>query len=136
MREILFRSAFYDNNGKFSHFGYWGNIDHKDEFNDSCFKSPSSCSGLTRKCEEQFTGLTDKNGKRIFEGDYIKCHGGLRLEKYPDSGIIVYNVTSFAMRAKTEDGSPWHFSINFSDGTEIEVIGNIHDNPELLNQQS
>lgn len=82
----------------------------------------------------QFTGLTDKNGNKIFEGDYIKLSGGLRLDFYPDNGVIVFNRTCFVMKAKTENGEPWHFSINFSDGTEIEIVGNIYDNPELLKQ--
>lgn len=133
-REILFKGKRVDN-------GEWveGNlleginsgtwlIQHWDEERGYCMDEviPDTIS--------QFTGLTDKNGVKIFEGDYIVCYGGLRLEKYPDRGVVVYNVTSFCMQAKTCNGDPWKFSINFSDGTEIEVIGNIHDNHELLKQ--
>ena len=71
-------------------------------------------------------------GKNIFEGDFIKCIGGLRLDFYPDCGIVLYNVTSFVMRAKTQNNLPWHFSINFTDGTKIQILGNIFDNPELI----
>ena len=80
----------------------------------------------------QFTGLHDNNGKEIYEGDYIKLHGGLRLEYYPDNGAVIYNISSFVMKAKNDSDVFQHFSLNYSDGTEIEVIGNIYENPELL----
>lgn len=95
-------------------------------FNDENLDSPDNFE-VNPKTIGQFIGLIDINGNEIFEGDIIKLTGGLRLEFYPDNGTVVYNTTSFCMKAKTESGDPWHFAINFSDGTEIEVIGNIHD---------
>ena len=72
----------------------------------------------------QFTGLRDKNGKEIYEGDRIRytflevINGGVR-EPEPKF-ITVESVLRFdVMRA-------------ISDADEIEVIGNIYENPELL----
>lgn len=69
----------------------------------------------------QFTGLTDRNGVKIFEGDIVR---------YGQIGEVEYN-----------SGSA-QFTLNFTNGTYdgfdkipfccCEVIGNIHDNPELL----
>ena len=136
-REILFRGKRIDNNE-----WVYGNLLQSEKNT----HGETICHIVTRfafdnNCRQyevdpetvgQYIGLKDKSGKRIFEGDFIKCSGGLRLEFYPDSGVVVYNVDSFSMRAKTESGDPWHFSINFSDGTEIEILGHIHENSELL----
>lgn len=82
---------------------------------------------------QQSTGLKDKQGKEIYEGDYIKCTGGLWLNDYPKEGQIIFNkhCASFVMRGKNLCGVFMNMSLGFSDGTEIEVIGNIHENPEL-----
>ena len=72
----------------------------------------------------QFTGLTDKNGVNIFEGDIINCidhNGTLRRE------IVFNKLDYFAFGWSTQSVST-HIGI----GWEMEVIGNIHDNPELI----
>ena len=67
----------------------------------------------------QFTGLTDKNGTRIFEGDIIEYEG----ERYSINYLTRYARFS-AVKPKTV------FCVfAYQCG---EVIGNIHDNPELL----
>ena len=87
----------------------------------------------------QFTGLTDKNGKKVFEGDILK---------FPDTNA------EYEWIGKVEFGNPnseynWGFQLVYVSGTEpntdillwfdmeetgafSEVVGNIHDNPELL----
>ena len=72
----------------------------------------------------QYTGLTDKNGVRIFEGDIVT--GWFNHEKIV--GYIFYggNAQFFIQR----DGI-YGIGLDNSD-CWLEVIGNIHDNPELL----
>ena len=74
---------------------------------------------------EQFTGLHDKNGKEIYEGDITKDSTGLCL--------VVWN-PFFACFSLRRDG--WMFDHFFGEAVDpfnCEILGNIHENPELLN---
>lgn len=65
------------------------------------------------------TGLRDKNGKLIFEGDIIKHNGECHVIKY---------LEKYMRFSPTKPGTV--FAV--FDYTQSEIIGNIHDNPELL----
>ena len=69
----------------------------------------------------QYTGLTDKYGKKIFEGDIVKIKGKTRY--------IFYGCSSFR---HTNYGEYAAELTNVNTDRDCEVIGNIHDNPELL----
>lgn len=71
---------------------------------------------------EQCTGLKDKNGKLIFEGDIVSC-----LMNRPRKGVVEYHRNAFSLN---ENGS-YSEDIVFSEKC-CQVIGNIHENPELL----
>ena len=88
----------------------------------------------------QFTGLTDKNGTKIFEGDIIV------MDEYPfyDNSVLSYvgevvwfeNTFSFGLILncvnKNIVGISNGVSENIEDDMVFEVIGNIHDNKDLI----
>lgn len=65
----------------------------------------------------QFAGMLDKNNKRIFEGDIIK-HGIFE----PEIGIVMFANQSFC-------------PLSFNHPCVVTVLGNIHDNPELVEEK-
>lgn len=82
----------------------------------------------------QFTGLTDKNGKKIFEGDIVKIIAP--ISDFDDNGgkIIVgemiFDDACFWLKGY---GGVAPYAPYWNE-CELEVIGNIHDNPELLGE--
>lgn len=81
----------------------------------------------------QYTGLKDKNGKRIFEGDIAKFR---RFENnYIGKIVFNYKTAGFEFWWNVIVGAYGEkatHTANLSVCDEIEVIGNIHDNPELF----
>jgi uncharacterized phage protein (TIGR01671 family) len=87
----------------------------------------------------QFTGLTDKNGKRIFEGDIVRVKGfeGYEIwEDYDEIGEAVFVDGAFLIEVPKEYNGMKHYSKIHSyymttvDWVTREVVGNHFDNPE------
>lgn len=84
---------------------------------------------------EQFTGLHDKNGKEIYEGDIIDISG--YPEDSPSPVYIVFEDGAFKIKYQNWDSSLSKPLINISLIKLLGyiIIGNIHENPELLESE-
>lgn len=120
MREIKFR--FWDANTKVMDYDRryipWADEEiNVDTFFDTS-EEPTESTWL------QFTGIKDKNGVEIYEGDFIEIK-----MKYGTEIFEVYykpERARFSLRDYSGDG--W----GFDDSNDMRVIGNIYENPELL----
>lgn len=96
----------------------------------------------------QFTGLCDKNGNKIFEGDILKAtyteqrqyQGVSYQDEHSCVEEVIYNEKSacFMLKIMCEDVPlyrPLHNFGSLANIKELEVIGNIYDNPELLEEK-
>ena len=161
MREILFRGKRVDNGewieGYYAAEPYtkstynYGYIleNEKDLYAKKAYLVDSRTVG-------QFTGLTDKNGKKIFEGDIVRLFDisvgeivqecgafGIGCRKQIDYDYLASEIAPVTGNNNTpmfcyNDNfvSLWELWWNYNEESDeisvIEVIGNIHDNPELL----
>lgn len=129
MREILFRGK-----SKSINKGEWiyGSFVEDTDLNACCIRDKSLVYELVdRKTVGQFTGLTDKKGKKIFEGDIVKATTG--IEGYKST----YHSTIQEVKYNAEMcGIAVFLPFDNSDMVEIEVIGNLYDNPTLLRSEN
>ena len=91
----------------------------------------------------QCTGLKDKNGKLIFEGDVVKADGYIFIVRFGKCGGVAndenYGYMGYYLDgfdSMTKDALRFGLRNDICYFTDIEVIGNIHDNPELLEVQN
>lgn len=147
MREIKFRAKRVDN-------GEWVYGDFKQYVNNSIcpdFYTIDTKSANHTVLEEtlgQFTGLCDKNSKEIYEGDIVKTKYIEKREfqtiKYDSEmefiELVVFKDQAFQLEIDIEGIKLYRYLSFGKDARvygdiklrEIEVIGNIHNNPELL----
>ena len=73
---------------------------------------------------EQYTGLKDKNGKEIYEGDLVSVRNKNRKNEY-DIGVVEFGKAAFRCP----------FLLGKYHSGQVEVIGNIHENADLLGEK-
>ena len=136
MREILFKAKRIDNSE-------WAEGSYAYAFNED-----ENCHvvGIMKECHYiverggnlllidknticQYTGLTDKDGSKIWENDIVKCQDVL--------GKINWNEThaSFVILADENGNMRYYYIDECLAKDDIEVIGNIFDNPELIKEE-
>lgn len=156
MREILFR-------GKRCHTGEWieGYVYRVIEKQKTPFLMVKDMHAITYEVDAetigQYTGLEDKNGQRIFEGDIVKCshtihnpeedqHVPRRAYDFHEEKSLLFGFSTYVYLRNYEvrnvkgiwvlrNGCDGHnLTESYIHWHNIEVIGNIHDNPELLKE--
>ena len=163
MREILFRGKRADN-GEWEYGDLWCNPYGKRVV---CIVSPINDQGTTGGNEvipetvSQFTGLTDRNGRKIFEGDIILYHHKVNklvpcedatqkeiqhygLDYVTGLGLAYRPTKTIRYKGYVTIDNLWGVNLNLTNNckwwlcekngqlTSVEIIGNIYDNPELL----
>lgn len=124
MREILFR-------GKFGNEWKYGflSIEPKGLVIKEPYKNESSnVWHIDADTVGQYTGLTDKNGTKIFEGDIVKYGDTVHNVVLEQRNETAY----FGLVYSTLETLSFGY---YQDLKQIEVIGNIYDNPELLGDE-
>jgi len=125
MREILFRGKRVDN-------GTWayGDLTHCDDEMEINSESHGENGGyIIPETIGQYTGLKDKNGVKIFEGDILSGHLDDLFPEDESRYPVVWHDYGWHIKCgnKSFDTLEQWWVAKF-----LEVIGNLHDNPELL----
>lgn len=121
MREILFR-------GKRKDYGTWVEGYYVHNFwnngEDTIHLVDGGCCTVMPETVCQYTGLTDKNGRKIFEGDIIKYNmsNGIGMVEWYHGAYTGWYVDDTRMGEQQFTNEMWN---------KCEVIGNIFDNPDF-----
>lgn len=143
MREILFRGKRVEN-------GEWVEGNYGERFDGegivSCISKPTKetisgtlCYDVDPSTVGQYTGLTDRNGDRIWKGDIVEFEDGATYSKI---GNVIFYEGAFCIEYLFYGYKRYHrigqvdeehdMGATFTISYKYKVIGNIHDNPELI----
>ena len=128
MREILFRGK-RTANGKWVE-GYAFNQRNPANIEESYIRVHETDFNVIPETIGQYTGLTDKNGRKIFEGDIVVFADFFNDEIH--RGVVYWCDSAFWFDCTETEGDEGMYSLAYISVNVLEVIGNIYDNPELL----
>lgn len=152
-REILFRAKHIHAMDSNEHLnGIWvhGYLSDKNYINDKRLEGEFL---VDKNTICQYTGSTDKNGKKIWENDILMCHGN--QDNLVKAVFGEFNVIEVESEEVIDSVIGWHYEVIPTDElskcepfcysmpltdtyiklNEMEVVGNIFDNPELLEEE-
>jgi hypothetical protein len=128
MREILFRGKCvdnYKNSGKWAE-GYLFRFTEKGDLLIMVKDGDGGCNKVIPESVGQYTGLTDKNGTKIFERDIVRWTDSAGTT---NNFVVIWDNHKAMFYLHS-----WGYSVDLCDccAKELTVIGNIYDNPEPL----
>ncbi|MBR1723765.1 MAG: hypothetical protein IJ723_01920 [Ruminococcus sp.] len=129
MREILYRGKRIDS----GEWAYGDLLTCDDEMEIYSESHGENGGWVIPETVGEYTGLTDENGVKIFEGDIVYLYGdkGTDTQFINYKALVVFVHGGFcAIDGTLDDYSLVRF--DFTSTLNCEIIGNIHDNPELL----
>jgi uncharacterized phage protein (TIGR01671 family) len=134
-REIKFRQPIFTN-GVFEGFHYWG-------FIETGFHGPITNSDTSikqaKEQSQQFTGLKDKHGKEIFEGDIVSMYdrpgniwASALVTVFSESRAAFEFEDTFPVNEGEHIADISYISMELQEGWYMEIIGNVFEHPHLL----
>lgn len=153
MREILFKAKRIDNGEWVQGAVLFHDTDATTIFNQHMGDGSLQGFEVNPSTICQYTGLKDKNGNKIWENDILMCHGN--PQELVRAVFGEFGVTDFETENVTDEVVGWHYEVIYTDELsrtepfcysmpltkeyikrlEMEVVGNIFDNKELLQEE-
>jgi len=123
MKYIKFRQKIVNENS-IKVFHYWGIMDNGSFI--APIESANHTYWVALENSEKYTGLHDENNTEIYEGDIVKGYLMINDDDYSFTDVVSYKAPSFVCDNSADFGLDMY---------ELEVIGNIYENPELLKEE-